>query len=190
MTGRSRNTLYRKMREGDLSYTIDKDNRRKIDTSELVRVFGELRTRPDPVVTSRDTVTETEGLHVDTLENRYDTDSTVTHHIVTYLDQLRQSVDTVTTQRIKDLEERLALAEKEKDRLLTIIENQSLLLTDQRLPEQQVDSKVLIPPVDKKKGASGKKKKKGKKSEKRRKDSKPSAKRTRKKKKSGKKRRR
>lgn len=43
LTGKSRRTLYRDMAEGRLSWEHEGDNRRRLETSELIRVYGELR---------------------------------------------------------------------------------------------------------------------------------------------------
>lgn len=42
--GRDRKTLYRLVSQGVLSATIDENGKKQIDTAELLRVFGELRT--------------------------------------------------------------------------------------------------------------------------------------------------
>ena len=44
LTGRSRSQLYRDMARGLVSYRTGKDGRREFETSELIRVYGELRT--------------------------------------------------------------------------------------------------------------------------------------------------
>ena len=44
LTGKSRRTLYRLMDSGQLSYDIERDKRRYFDTSELMRVFGQIGT--------------------------------------------------------------------------------------------------------------------------------------------------
>lgn len=43
LTGKARSSLYRDMSKGRLSYSTEADGNRKIDTSELIRVYGELR---------------------------------------------------------------------------------------------------------------------------------------------------
>lgn len=43
LTGKARSSLYRDMSSGRLSYRTDSDGGRSIDTSELIRVYGELR---------------------------------------------------------------------------------------------------------------------------------------------------
>lgn len=42
LTGRSRSQLYRDMAKGLVSYRIGKNERREFETSELIRVYGEL----------------------------------------------------------------------------------------------------------------------------------------------------
>jgi len=44
LTGRSRSQLYRDMGKGLVSYRKGKDDRREFETSELIRVYGELHT--------------------------------------------------------------------------------------------------------------------------------------------------
>lgn len=48
LTGRSRSQLYRDMAKGRVSYRTGKDDRREFETSELIRVYGELRTNETP----------------------------------------------------------------------------------------------------------------------------------------------
>lgn len=43
LTGKARSTLYRDMNTGRLSYRTESDNKRSIETTELIRVYGELR---------------------------------------------------------------------------------------------------------------------------------------------------
>ena len=57
LAGVSRQTLYKKLGNGTLSASVDRHGDRAIDTSELLRVFGELKdkqplTRPVDVSTS------------------------------------------------------------------------------------------------------------------------------------------
>jgi hypothetical protein len=42
--GRDRKTLYRLVAQGKLTATVDSEGKKQIDTAELIRVFGELRT--------------------------------------------------------------------------------------------------------------------------------------------------
>jgi predicted DNA-binding transcriptional regulator YafY len=48
LTGKSRRTLYRDMASGRLSWAPDGDNGRRMDTSELIRVYGELKPLAHP----------------------------------------------------------------------------------------------------------------------------------------------
>jgi len=43
LTGKARSTLYRDMAKGRVSYRTESDGSRSIETSELIRVYGELR---------------------------------------------------------------------------------------------------------------------------------------------------
>ena len=47
LVSRDRKTLYRAIKEGRLSATVDATGQKQVDTSELVRVFGEIRTDGD-----------------------------------------------------------------------------------------------------------------------------------------------
>lgn len=48
LTGRSRSQLYRDMAKGLVSYRNSKDGRREFETSELIRVYGELNSLETP----------------------------------------------------------------------------------------------------------------------------------------------
>ena len=62
---KTRRTLYRYMNAGALSYTVGADERRRIDTSELIRVFGPF---PKVTETEKNTVTETMSQSVTAIE--------------------------------------------------------------------------------------------------------------------------
>ncbi|MFW5210135.1 hypothetical protein ACOAMZ_29515 [Pseudomonas aeruginosa] len=49
LTGKSRRTLYRDMAAGRLSWASEGDNSRRLETSELIRVYGELKLLAQPV---------------------------------------------------------------------------------------------------------------------------------------------
>jgi excisionase family DNA binding protein len=53
LVGRSRRTLYRDMKRGNLSFTTRRDGHRQIETSELERCYGALK-MPEPGTLSRD----------------------------------------------------------------------------------------------------------------------------------------
>lgn len=48
LTGKSRSQLYRDMAKGLVSYRTGKNDRREFETSELIRIYGELRTHETP----------------------------------------------------------------------------------------------------------------------------------------------
>jgi len=49
LTGKSRRTLYRDMAAGRLSWASEGDNCRRLETSELIRVYGELKPLAQPM---------------------------------------------------------------------------------------------------------------------------------------------
>lgn len=48
LTGKSRSQLYRDMTKGLVSYRTGQDGRREFETSELIRVYGELNIKETP----------------------------------------------------------------------------------------------------------------------------------------------
>ncbi|MNJ26935.1 hypothetical protein D3C77_214270 [compost metagenome] len=48
LTGKSRRTLYRDMAAGRLSWVPEGDNSRRLETSELIRAYGELKPMAQP----------------------------------------------------------------------------------------------------------------------------------------------
>lgn len=48
LTGKSRRTLYRDMAAGRLSWAPEGDSARRLETSELIRVYGELKPLAQP----------------------------------------------------------------------------------------------------------------------------------------------
>lgn len=66
LTGKARSTLYRDMAKGRVSYRTEPDGGRSVETSELIRVYGELRqgetekrdTRGQPGETANLAITE------------------------------------------------------------------------------------------------------------------------------------
>ena len=65
LTGKSRRTLYRDMAAGRLSWEPEGDKARRLETSELIRVYGALlpMAQPDPEKTAHDdTVIGTDGI--------------------------------------------------------------------------------------------------------------------------------
>lgn len=65
LTGKSRRTLYRDMSKGRLSWASEGENARRLETSELIRVYGALlpMAQPDPEKMAHDdTVIGTDGI--------------------------------------------------------------------------------------------------------------------------------
>lgn len=60
LTGKARSSLYRDMAKGLVSYESDRDGRRMLETSELIRVYGELRQNKTPKRDSGRQPSETE----------------------------------------------------------------------------------------------------------------------------------
>ena len=106
MTGKTRTTIYKKIKSGELSAELGEDGNRLIDTAELLRVFGELVT-PDTV--SMDVHT----IHSETPQ-------------VTPL--LERQISLLEAEN-KRLHEQMASDRREKERLLGLLEKQTLLLT-------------------------------------------------------------
>ena len=101
MTGKSRRTFYRLMDSGKLSYSIGENDRRHFETSELLRVFGDLNIHSVPSVPS-DSVP-------------YDTPSDLLRMLVNEVRALRQDNQAQAEQLAairKQLEERPLLEHK------------------------------------------------------------------------------
>ncbi|QHJ82427.1 MAG: hypothetical protein [Bacteriophage sp.] len=60
LTGKARSTLYRDMNAGRLSYRTESDSRRSIETTELIRVYGEVRRGATPAQDSHGQGDETQ----------------------------------------------------------------------------------------------------------------------------------
>jgi pyruvate/2-oxoglutarate dehydrogenase complex dihydrolipoamide acyltransferase (E2) component len=50
LTGRSRSSIYRMFGRGDLAYMVGKDGKRRVETSELLRVFDEINFNDSPTL--------------------------------------------------------------------------------------------------------------------------------------------
>jgi hypothetical protein len=49
LTGRSRSTIYRMFDRGEINYSVGRDGKRRVETSELLRVFDDVRMDREPV---------------------------------------------------------------------------------------------------------------------------------------------
>lgn len=78
VTGKGRSSLYRDMAKGRLSYRTETDGGRVVDTSELIRVYGELR---------QDETRERNGLRLPD-----ETEKMVSEALIAEIKALRQEV--------------------------------------------------------------------------------------------------
>ena len=102
MTGKTRTTIYKKIKSGELSAELGRDGNRLIDTAELLRVFGELVT-PDTV-------------------------SMDVHDTPQVTPLLERQISLLEAEN-KRLHEQIEADRREKERLLGLLEKQTLLLT-------------------------------------------------------------
>jgi len=103
VAGISRRSIQRAIKEGRLSATTDGDGNRVIDTSELIRVYGELRRVADDQATMTHSVA-TEATLIAVLQN-----------------QLQHAQDQLE-QVMRQAYEREQQAQQEKARLLALLE--------------------------------------------------------------------
>jgi hypothetical protein len=106
ITGKTRTTIYKKIKSGELSAALGSDGNRLIDTAELLRVFGDLVT-PDAVSM------DVHGIQQETPQ-------------VTPL--LERQISLLEAEN-KRLHEQIEADRREKERLLGLLEKQTLLLT-------------------------------------------------------------
>ena len=69
LTGKSKRTIQRYMASGKLSYNINRNGHKAVDTSELMRVFGDLSLPSAPDVTRQSAPVEMISLTPDQLTN-------------------------------------------------------------------------------------------------------------------------
>jgi len=67
LTGKARSTLYRDMAKGRVSYRTESDGSRSVETSELIRVYGELRQGETEKRDTRGQLNETANLAISEL---------------------------------------------------------------------------------------------------------------------------
>jgi hypothetical protein len=106
MTGKTRTTIYKKIKSGELSAESGSDGNRLIDTAELLRVFGDLVT-PDTVSM------DVNDIHQETPQVR---------------PLLERQISLLEAEN-KRLHEQIEADRREKERLLGLLEKQTLLLT-------------------------------------------------------------
>lgn len=119
--GISRQTLYRKMADGSVSWDVDHQGKRRIDTAELLRVFGPLHSHSENLT---DVSRDTERLGAETVEG------------------YKIAIDTLKSQ-VESERQRASRAESEVDFLRSALakaqDDVQKLLTHQRdEPEKQI----------------------------------------------------
>ena len=121
--GVSRQTMFRHIKDGRVSATVDRDGQKQIDVAELLRVFGELQS---PVAEPKTVSDRTRLTH------KSETVPSVAYQIE--LEKLRAQLElkaaelAMAKERISELKSREHQVVEEKNRLLTLIEQQSRLL--------------------------------------------------------------
>jgi hypothetical protein len=105
-TGKTRATIYKKIKKGELSTEPGEDGTRLLDTAELLRVFGDL-------VTPYTVSTDVQSIQSDTPK----VTSLLEHQISRLEDENKRLHEQISTDR------------EEKERLLGLLEKQTLLLT-------------------------------------------------------------
>ena len=118
--GISRQTLYRKMADGSVSWDVDHQGKRRIDTAELLRVFGPLHSHDENL---RDVSRDTARLGAETVEG------------------YKIAIDALKLQ-VEGERHRALRAESEVDFLRSALtkaqDDVQKLLTHQRDPEKQI----------------------------------------------------
>jgi len=116
--------MFRYIKEGRVSATLSHSGEKQIEISELLRAFGALQPETVTPATARDSMRQS---HRDS-----ETPATVTYQIE--LERLKAQLELKTSElelakeRIAELKRREHTAGEEKNRLLTLIEQQTRLL--------------------------------------------------------------
>ena len=122
--GVSRQTMFRKIKDGSISATVDHNGQKQIDSSELLRVFGALQTPGVTPATGRDSPRLT----------RATGETALSPAVQVELERLRLQLEfkaaelAMAQQRIDELKQRERDATTERDRLMTLLEQQSARL--------------------------------------------------------------
>lgn len=145
--GVSRQTMFRKIKDGSISATVDHNGQKQIDSTELLRVFGALQT---PVVTAA-TSSDRPRLSPATGANG------MSPVVQVELERLRLQLEfkaaelAMAQQRIDELKQRERDAMTERDRLLSMLEQSTRLLA---APPAAIPDVVPVPKIKSKKTAS------------------------------------
>lgn len=140
--GVSRQTMFRKVKDGSISATVDHQGQKQIDSSELLRVFGALQTPGATPATGSDRPRLTHGKVA----------TGVSPAIQVELERLRLQLDfkaqelAMAQQRIDELRQRERDVMTERDRLLSMLEQSTRLLA---APPAPIPTGAPSPPVPK-----------------------------------------
>ena len=122
--GVSRQTMFRKIKDGSISATVDHNGQKQIDSTELLRVFGALQTPGAIPATGRDSPRLT----------RATGETALSPAVQVELERLRLQLEfkaaelALAQQRIDELRQRERDAVTERDRLMTLLEQSTRLL--------------------------------------------------------------
>jgi len=135
--GISRSSIYRLIEEGKLSATTDRRGKKVVELSELLRVFGSLQEETEQDKTQENKKHSTGNVPSVSGNTGQDTlFSTVQEleHLRTQLQlkdmelRLKDKELELVNERMQDLKQTTAQVNQEKEKLLNIIERQTLLL--------------------------------------------------------------
>lgn len=122
--GVSRQTMFRKIKEGKVSATTDHTGQLQIDTSELLRAFGKLQSPTDSDTTASNRPRASHATP--------DTPATVAQQIE--IERLRAQLElkeaqlAIAQERIEELKELTRETRLERDRMFGLVEQQTRLL--------------------------------------------------------------
>ena len=128
LAGVSRVTMQRHIKKGKVSKTEGEDGNPVVDTSELLRVYGELKTVDAPMKQSESST----PLQVEAATKKDDAASKIAllEQKINFLEQERDT----ERERRREAEKRIAEERAEKERLFTLAESTTRLL---EAPKQQ-----------------------------------------------------
>ncbi len=148
--GVSRQTMFRKIKDGTVSATLDHQGQKQIDSAELLRVFGALQTPDTTPATASDRPRLT----------RATGETALSPAVLVELERLRLQLDfksqelAMAQQRIDELRQREREAMTERDRLLSLLEQSSRLLAAPAAPQPATPTTTLsVPKIKSKKTA-------------------------------------
>lgn len=147
--GVSRQTMFRKIKDGTVSATVDHQGQKQIDTAELLRVFGTLQTPDATTATAGDRPRLT----------RATADTALSPAVLVELERLRLQLEfkaaelALAQARIDELKQREREATTERDRLLTLLEQSSRLLAAPAAPAPAIPAAAPVPKIKTKKAA-------------------------------------